>query len=246
MFKGTVSLSAGIKGNGLQFAAFDFKPNEPGVDKVTLEGPDGHHLLSTVYFAAVATQDDGEELAAKVTAAALDRLTYHHGIAAEDTRITGHQFSPVIQPGGAHVIAMGTHLFISGTARAVLGVPPATLKLELEQSSPPGERNFSLFRSALMSPSPVEAFMHLYNLLLMLYNDSHADLDAFVVGQDPAVPQTQHPKTKAGVMETVYTRLRNEFAHIRPGVNIATTKADMANRLGGLRDLTKKAIELNP
>ena len=88
--------------------------------------------------------------------------------------------------------------------------------------------------------------MHLYNLFLMLYNDSQADVDAFIVGQDPSVPQTQHPKKKAGVMETVYTRLRNEFAHIRPGVNIATTKADMANRLGGLRDLTKKAIELNP
>src|SRR5207248_10226612 len=117
---------------------------------------------------------------------------------------------------------------IAATAKNVFGGPPATLKPELEQASPPGERHFSLFRSALLSPSPVEAFMHLYNLLLMLYHDSQADVDAFIVGQDPAVPQTQHPMKKAGVMETVYTRLRNEFAHTRPGVNITTTKGDMA------------------
>jgi hypothetical protein len=155
------------QGQWLQFVAFDFNPNEPGVDKVTLEGPNGDHVLSTVHFTAIATQDDGKEVAAKVTAAALDRLTYHHGIAIEDARITGHQFSPLVQSAGAQVITMGTHLSISGTAAVALSVPPATLKQELEQVSPLGERNFSLFRSALLSPSPVEAFMHLYNLLPM-------------------------------------------------------------------------------
>jgi len=47
-------------------------------------------------------------------------------------------------------------------------------------------------------------------------------------------------------METVYTRLRNELAHKRAGVNIDNTKAEMANRLGGLIALTKRAIELHP
>jgi hypothetical protein len=127
----------------------------------------------------------------------------------------------------------------------VVGVPTATLKPELEQANPPGERNFGLFRSALLSPSPVEAFMHLYHVLLMLCEDTQLKLEAFIFGQDPAVPRTQHPKKKKGIMETIYSRLRNELAHPRPGVDIATTKADMANWLGGLRDLTKKAIELN-
>ena len=44
-------------------------------------------------------------------------------------------------------------------------------------------------------------------------------------------------------METVYTRLRNEFAHGRPGVNLDQTKGEMADRIGGLVLLTKRAIE---
>ncbi len=45
-------------------------------------------------------------------------------------------------------------------------------------------------------------------------------------------------------METVYTRLRNELAHQRAGVNLDNTKAEMSNRLSRLIALTKRAIEL--
>ena len=47
-------------------------------------------------------------------------------------------------------------------------------------------------------------------------------------------------------METIYTRLRNEFAHTRVGVDLATTKEVMVNRLGGLLALVRRAIELSP
>ena len=47
-------------------------------------------------------------------------------------------------------------------------------------------------------------------------------------------------------METVYTRLRNELGHSRKGVNLQDTKAEMANQLGGLIAITKRAIELFP
>jgi len=128
----------------------------------------------------------------------------------------------------------------------VVGVPAARLKTELEQASPPGEGNFGLFRSARLSMSPMEEFMHLYHTLLMLFNDSQAAVDAFIRGEDPVVPQTQHPLKGPGVMETIYTRLRNELAHKRAGVNLHNTKTEMAERLGGLIALTKRAIELHP
>jgi len=245
MFNGTVSLRAAIKGNGLQFSAFEFNPNEPGIDKVAIEGPLGDYLVSTVHVSSVATQQDGRELAAKTTAAALDRLTYHHGVAIEDARITGNHFSPLNPPPGvAFTAETGDYVCVSDSVKIVLGISPVQLKQELELATHPGERYFGLFRSAMLSSSQVEAFLHLYHLLLMLY-DSQADVDAFIMRRDPGVPQTQHPIKKSGVMETVYTRLRNEFAHTRPGVNIASTKVEMANRLGALRELTKRAIELH-
>ena len=41
MFKGTVSFRGRIKGNGLKVPLRSFNPNEPGVDKVEVEGPNG-------------------------------------------------------------------------------------------------------------------------------------------------------------------------------------------------------------
>jgi hypothetical protein len=38
IFKGTVNFRARIKGDGLMFPSFEFNPNEPGVDKVEIEG----------------------------------------------------------------------------------------------------------------------------------------------------------------------------------------------------------------
>lgn len=163
MFDGMVNFAAKVKGNGVTFPLFDFNPNQPGVDRVEIEGPNG-----------------------------------------------------------------------DGSATFVLGISSSQLKIQLEQPTPPGERNFGLLRSARQSGSPVEEFMHLYNVLLMLFNDRQVDVDSFIVAEDAAVPQTQHPLKAPGTMETVYTRLRNELAHQRAGVVIDQTKAEMANHLGGL------------
>jgi hypothetical protein len=246
MFKGTVKFSTRIKGNGLTFPLFEFNPNEGGVDKVEVEGRNGDEILSTVYLASVATHEEGRAISAKVNMAALDRICFFHGIAIEKCQITGDQFSPLdTQPGVLHVAA-GSYAIVGSAAKLVVGITAARLKGELEQTSPPGEQYFGLLRSARQSASPVEEFMHLYHILLMLFNDSQPDVDAFILRENPAVPQTQHPLKAPAVMETVYTRLRNELAHRRAGVNLDNTKAQMANRLGELVALTKRAIELHP
>lgn len=245
MFKGTVKFRARIKGNGLTFPLFEFNPNEPGVEKVQVEGPNGDEILSTVHLASVATHRDGKAIATKVNTAALDRISFYHGIAIENAQITDAQFSPLDPQPGVLVAATGNYAITGYPVSLVVGIPAARLKTELEQASPPGEQDFGLFRSARQSMSPVEEFMHLYHILLMLFNDSQADVDAFILREDPAVPQTWHPLRGPGVMETVYTRLRNELAHRRAGVNLHNTKTEMANRLGGLIALTKRAIELH-
>src|SRR5206468_3507544 len=95
-------------------------------------------------------------------------------------------------------------------SRLVLGYPTAEpTKSQLEQAAPPGEHNYALFRSAMQATSPVEEFMLLYNLLLMLHNDKQGDVDAFILNEDPGVPTTPNPNPRSpGFMETVYTRLR--------------------------------------
>ncbi|MCE9565782.1 MAG: hypothetical protein K8U57_27470 [Planctomycetes bacterium] len=246
MFKGTVSYRAEIDGMGLKFPLFDYKPTEPAIEKVEIEGPNGDHILVTVHFSSIAAPDDARPIAAKAATAALDRLSYHHGITIGNPHFTGHNFNPVNPtPGTFSYAGSGIGLFVSGSAPAAIGLQPGQLKPDLEDPTPTGGRHFPLFRSALLSGSPVETFMHLYNLLLMLYGDNQGNVDGFIRTVEPAVPQTPSPKF-AGVNETLYTRLRNEFAHVRVGVDMNQTKAEMEQHVGHLRDIVRKAIKAKP
>jgi hypothetical protein len=190
-------------------------------------------------------------IATKVHMAALDRISFHYDIALEDGRVIESGFSPIDPPPtGEYRISPGTgYYFIEGhDAKFTRGLSSVRLKTELEQSTPPGERNFGLFRSARQSTGPVEEFMHLYNLMLMFFDDSRpgaqARLDKFIRREEPGVTSTPDPR-RPRVHETVYTRLRNEFAHKRPDVNLDDTKAAMKRNLCGLITLTKRAIELH-
>jgi hypothetical protein len=242
MFKGTVSFIARFKGNGLTFPAVEFDPSEPGVEKVEIERPNGEELLSTVHLRSVATPDEGRAIAAKVITTALDRITFRYLATIETARISGDSISPINpQPGGT-LVCCGQAV-VSCSATLTASVPAAALKTVLEQPSPPGERYYALLRTARQSGSPVEEYLHLYHLLLMLHDDRQSNVDEFIVDQDPSVPRTQHPKKKAGEMETIYSRLRNEFAHPERGVDIEKTKSEMGACLGKLLTLTRQAIE---
>jgi hypothetical protein len=259
MFKGSVDFVAQIKGNGLTFPRFDFNPHEPGVDKVEIEGLDGDVIRSTVHLTTVQSREAGISLAKEVNTAALNRIAFCENIAIENARVERDDFSSLEVQLGAHVLVAGTgrYSLTGGDVKFTVGRSPERLKAELERATPPGERNYGLFRSARQSMGPVEEFMHLYNILLMLHNDDQPKVDKFIIAEDSSVPQTQQPpkplrgqrppKAPRGQrMETVYTRLRNELAHQRVGVNLDNTKVEMAHRLSDLRMLTKRAIELHP
>lgn len=245
MFNGVVNFVAKVTGNGVKFPLFDFNPNRPGVARIEVEALNGDELNSAVHLSFVATHNDGRAVAVGVNRAALDRIAFFRDLVIENARITGEQFSAVTPRSGVFAVTAGSYLLLGGSANFVHNVSSQQLKQELEQPNVPGERNFGLLCSARRSGSPVEEFMHLYNILLMLFNDRQDDLDSFIVTEDSAVPQTPSPRV-SGRTETVYTRLRNELAHQRAGVVIDQTKAEMAQVLGDLIALTKRAIELKP
>jgi|SRR5882724_2326342 len=238
MYTATINFQTRIKSDGVRFPPVEFNPNVPGVGKVEIEAPNGHEIHGTIHLTAVASPNEARALAAEVHRAALDRIVFNHGIAIENPRRTGEQYSP---PGAVDAFAdVGTRLGV------VLGIDPAQLKDELELRSPPGEANYGLFRSARQSLSPVEEFIHLYHILLMLCNQQYQDekqsrVEDLIKSEDPNVPETPDPR-KPKVMETVYTRLRNELGHKRAGVNLEDTKREMGHWLPGLIALTQRAI----
>jgi hypothetical protein len=213
------------------------------VEKVEIAGPNGNEIRSVVHFDSVALEAEAKALATKVNTAALDRLGFQLDVVIGHARMTGTQFSPVNPTPGVLSAGVGELLIVGEKVTMVLGTTAERIKSVLEQATPPGEVHYRLFRSARLATSLVEEFMILYQVLLMLVGDRQEDVDKFIVSEEPSVPQTPSPH-RLGVMETVYTRLRNELGHKRARVNLDTTRAEMRARVDGLRALAKRPIEL--
>lgn len=193
MLTGTVDVRATITGHGLTFPVCEFTPNEAGIDKVAIEAPAGDEIRITVHFAAVASADAATASALALSTGALNRLGFHYDIVITNARALGHQLSPIHAPPSALWAAAGAYAITGAAAKLVFGVSAHHVKPLLEAPSMPGESNYGLFRSARQAMSPVEEFMVLYNILLMLYNDEQVTVDRFIVSEEPEVPQTPHP-----------------------------------------------------
>lgn len=244
--KGVVKFRASIKGNGLKFTPVDFNPGETGIEKIEIESPNGAEIQATVYISAVTTDENARVIATRLITSVLDRLSFIHNLAIGPSSITSSILTPLdMQPSEMVHIHTADTLIFGGEVTAIASISSSTIKGALECGTYPGENWYGLFRSALQSESPVEKYMHLYNILLTLSNDEQKQVDEFVRDQEPMVFQSPHPKF-VGTMETIYSRLRNEFAHKRSGVNINDTKVAMAQRWINLAALTKRAIELHP
>jgi hypothetical protein len=246
MFRGTVSFRAPVKGNGMTFPLVGLNPHAPDVDKIELKCPDGDEITVIVYFNSVETRERGEKIAEELAISTLNKLSYLHALAIGKEQITSNNLIDI--QAGNHVLmpCTGSVVLVGEASRMLLSIQPATLKAQLEQITTSRTELFGLFRSARLSLSPVEEFMHLYNILLMLFRDVQPDVDAFIVNENPGVPQTPDPRPHVNRMETVYTRLRNELGHHRVSVNLDNTKAEMSRRVSELASLAKRAIELQP
>lgn len=248
MLKGQVDLVARLLDTRITFKPVCFKPPVADIDSVTVEMRGTDELSGTVHISSVATPADGISLACDVIESAFNRLAFFHGLAIEPARVTGSNFS-YTDPQPDHnlnhnIVLAGTgHIIITGFAAKVSrGISTATIQSELEQVEPSGEINFSHIRSARLSVGPVEEFIHLYAILLIFNDDSQKKVDDFVVSIEPSVQQTQSPnETKKIKLESVYTRLRNEFAHKR-GKVLSTTKLEMSKHLAGLHIIVQQAI----
>ena len=245
MYIGTVTLRAVIRSHGLKFPSCEFNPNQASVEKVVIESQSGFEILSTVHLSGVATERVGRAVANTVLTAVLDRIAFQFSVVIEDSQIVSSWFAPVTPlPGAVGQPHSGELAIIAQQAHLGVDIPVDELKVELERATLPGEPFFSSYRLALQSRSPEEKFMHLYSLLLRFFEDEQAKVDDFIRSQDSAVPQSPDPLPGRSNRETVYTRLRNEFAQRRSDVNMQDTKAEIEQHMGGLIGLVRHAIAL--
>lgn len=244
MYRGTVRFSAEMSENRLAFAPFAFSPQVQGVDRVVTH-TEGNAIVGSVEVSSVQTPEDGTKLARSVIENALNRLSYANQIVIRPAKVIERVFTSMSPGLGiAAVVLPGVISFHGQVVDIIVDLGPLSLAKVFEPAMLPGEEYFGALRSARLSIGPVEEFMHLYAILLELLGDKQLNIDAFIVSINPQVPQSpsQRPNTKAGEMETIFTRLRNELAHKRVGVKVDLTKQEMAACVGDLREIVKEAI----
>lgn len=139
-----------------------------------------------------------------------------------------------------HVVASHTLVWDSAEAK----IRPSETSIEnfrsryheFRHSTYPG-----IYAAAVKQQDPVTRFMFLYYIILMLSGDRQAEVDLQILRLAPDTPTSISPH-QSNMQETIYTRLRNEIAHIRVGATIDSTSTEIADHVAGLGEIIRRLI----
>ena len=251
MFKGWFAWKAAIVAQGFDFTLTEWKPAElvDGVDFVTVDAPEGQFVVCKTHFTTVDSQDSARAISHRITVAAINRITFRSGTPIQEPEYEGHDLAEINpKPGPPTNSVSGAITFgfsVKGQCR--MGLSTEIVKELLERPQGNGDQCLGMYRDASLCPGDVEKYMHLYNLLLMLFDDKQHKVDTFILKKKPQTPfdLTKPPMdpSKPYTRETLFTRFRNEFAHVRKGASMADTKEGMATNWWALKEIVKLAIE---
>lgn len=87
---------------------------------------------------------------------------------------------------------------------------------------------------------PIGRFVALYALLLSEVGDSQSEVDRLILEFDRNTQQSPSPKN--GKLETLYTRLRNELAHVRATSTVFSTHDEIELHLPRFQWLVKSVL----
>jgi hypothetical protein len=248
---GTIGYAAPI--TGVRFKP-RFQPTEitnldPSVEKIVLEVENDERLNDellkiTFHLIDVFTSEDAQSIAEPILPSIVNRLAFYRDIPVGEPYNTG-SWLPKGASGSSYTVTGS--LRIGCSSSIVVGLREDAhqeLVKQLEQPYTHDDR-YSLYRAAISQSDVVARFMFLYSILEGLQpEDKRAQkcVDKFIRGEIPSVPESPHPK-KTNVNETIYSRLRNEVAHRRPGTTPERTRREIQNNIVTFQGLVRLAIK---
>lgn len=246
MFKGTVNFRAG--GVGIAFDGIDVATHEPNTGGATVAA-NAEEVLLKVTVTAAETVDEAIRAAGEVAIRTATVLTYHFGKHFKNFGLVDHALvEDKANATQVHHFSSSLGFFVKADACLRLGPDKtAALKNTLDLPSHSGFLFYDQFRAALSLGDPLARFMSLYNIALSLCSDSQEDVDRLALQLDSSTPTNPPFKPRrSGTAETIYTRLRNQVGHVRPGTTIEGTRAEMEACLPGLIRIAKDLIDRQP
>lgn len=250
MFRGTVSFRAAFP--GVEFDPIEIVCRGAIASRATLKSSASDGFSLRVEVTEATSVEAALEAAREVAAYVARVLTFQFGVFYHSFGLC--EYAVVEEQTGSDGTSPLHHLgsSIGFTARAdvwkALGpAKQAELKTALEQPHHSGFVYYDLFRSALSLDDALSKFMAIYNIVLLLNNDSQEEVDTFAFSVQPGIA-TNSPfrPRRSGMPETIYTRLRNQVGHVRPGTTIEQTRTEMQNNLTGLIQLAQELIRRQP
>ena len=219
MSEGKISYSFGC--NGLELKAVDIPLELDLVSFVTIETVDDDILKATFTTKNIYSEEKARDITDKLVERLTERLSFYLNIAVK--KPVFHSFVLQKMEGSQKSTAS-----VRLDAKIRIVIKPDEEKRNaiisfLKNPRVGKDLLLSEFAFSLNQSDFLSKFMLLYNLILQITGDSQKLVDETIKKYDPSVIVTitkrkLHGKIKE-VEETIYTKLRNEIAHKRDGVN---------------------------
>ena len=230
-----------------QFPKVEFVTDIEGFSKVELDNLTGDSVVGIVHVEPRSSQTEIQRSAMESVIYAINELAFALPTAIHDPEWQENdlyiQSRPGVEPSPIINPASGSGTF--GDVRVRMKSTAEAIKSQMKPIPSTKSAYLEHFRLAFSAQTGVEKYMGFYQLLLNLTCNANGDespvnLDRFILACKPSVATSSSPHTKK--QETVYTRLRSEFAHVRQGVDLRSTKSEMNQRWGELMECVKIAM----
>ena len=252
MVSGTANFKSDVK--CIEFEAFEITPLAgTSINKIVISCHEIDGLLLAFHIQSATNEAEAIQQSSAEAERIVNRIAFEFSLKASSVigfgppRSTGHSFSGSL--------AHSTDLFISGKWTAESADTDA-VRQKLKQPLGTDSSYLPLFRDALNASDPASQFLGMYQILVLINNDpddqqvieqtinKYATKSVAPKAKPPRKGKTPKPG-KPPVMESVYSRLRNEYMHDRNGTSqtLASTRAEMTANLRELVHIVKEAIE---
>lgn len=243
MLEGNITFRTSLP--DIEFDAIEFMTSCPGVLKATIASGSENGATLQISIAGATSINEAIALAKEIAQQVTNILSFEFGLGIEVFRYAEHSFLEVSNQNQVFHVGDSINIRDAAICSVKLGHSNREkLKSILEQADENCYLYYEMFRVALCLTDPLATFMALYSIVLSLSDDLQEKVDHFVILIQPNVQiNLPYRKRKSAIPETIYTRLRNEVGHIRPGATIQETRNEMTKNLAGLIEVTKQIIK---
>lgn len=216
-------------------------------EKVTPTDPLDDEWHMTIHVGAVISIEEVRQISSAIKDDIFDIVSLMLNTRISGVRVVENGLTPRDGEGGiAHLLVPLLQGSATGSSD---GYPLSSTDIQNIQdalariSSLKKKTPLRLFRIAASADEPLVQFQILYLTLEILHNGCQKTIDRFIMSDSPNTSQTPDPRRKnKGVLETVYTRLRNEIAH-RESFALDTTGAEIRNCMDEFRKIVNRAVK---